>query len=229
MEGYGQFCPVAKAAEVLCTRWTLLIVREMSVGSSRFNELRRGVPTCSTALLSKRLKELEAAGVVERGGTANGASYRLTEAGRELFPLIQGLGEWGHRWVRTDYQQNELDPGLLLWDVRRNLEPGGMGTTTTATTIAFVFPSVPAPHRFFWLVDDAHEVDLCLIDPGRDVNLTVTADLETLTKVWLGDASFSDAVSEGSIRLEGSGPMTRRFGRWFGRHPLFASVQPGRP
>jgi DNA-binding HxlR family transcriptional regulator len=225
VEGYGQFCPVAKAAEVLCTRWTLLIVRELSVGSTRFNQLRRGLPTCSTALLSKRLKELEAAGVVEREQTVNGVSYHLTEAGRELFPLIQGLGEWGHRWVRTEYRAHELDPGLLLWDVRRNLEPGGMGPRTT--TIAFVFPSVPVRHRFFWLVDDTHDVDLCLTDPGRDIDMTVTADLETLTRVWLGDALISEALGEGSISLEGPRPMTQRFGRWFGQHPLFASVRPG--
>lgn len=227
MEGYGQFCPVAKAAEVLCTRWTLLIVRELAVGSTRFNELRRGVPTCSTALLSKRLKELEAAGVVARNQGPHGASYHLTESGYELFPLIKGLGEWGHRWVRTQYQPHELDPGLLLWDVRRNLEPGGLAPTTT--TVAFIFPLVPARNRFFWLVDDSHDVDLCLTDPGRDVDLTVTADLEALTRIWLGDANLSDALSDGRISIEGPHRLTRRFGRWFRQHPLFASVRSGEP
>jgi DNA-binding HxlR family transcriptional regulator len=225
MEGYGQFCPVAKAAEVLCTRWTILIVRELMVGSSRFNELRRGVPTCSTALLSKRLKELEAVGVVAREQAPSGVSYRLTKAGQELFPLIQGLGEWGQRWVRTDYEVHDLDPGLLLWDVRRNLEPGGMGPGTT--TIAFVFPSVSARRRFFWLVDNAQEIDLCLTDPGRTVDLMVTADLAALTRVWLGDIRFGNTLRDGTIRLEGQRRLTQRFGGWFGQHPVFASVRPG--
>ncbi|HVA09318.1 MAG TPA: helix-turn-helix domain-containing protein, partial [Acidimicrobiales bacterium] len=156
MEGYGQFCPVSKAAEVLCQRWTPLIVRELLVGSTRFNELRRGVPRCSPALLSQRLRELEAAGIVDRIDGGGGVFYRLTEAGRELLPVIEGLGVWGQRWVRTDYGPTDLDPGLLLWDVRRNLAAGGMARTTT--TIQFVFPKVPTGRRFYWLVDDTHEV-----------------------------------------------------------------------
>ena len=123
MSTYGQFCPVSKAAEVVCQRWTPLILRELLVGSTRFNEIRRGVPTCSPTLLSKRLKELEVAGVVVCSPTATGPTYTLTEAGLELFPLIQGLGEWGQRWARSDYSPDDLDPGLLLWDVRRFLDP----------------------------------------------------------------------------------------------------------
>ena len=123
MSGYGQFCPVSKATEILCQRWTPLILRELLVGSSRFNEIRRGVPTCSPALLSKRLKELELAGVVVRTVTDDGPVYSLTEAGLELFPLIQGLGVWGQRWARSDYGPDDFDPGLLLWDVRRFLAP----------------------------------------------------------------------------------------------------------
>ena len=225
MEGYGQFCPVSKAAEVLCQRWTPLIVRELLVGSTRFNELRRGVPRCSPALLSKRLKELEVAGIVERIDDGGSIVYRLTDAGRELRPVIEGLGVWGQRWVRTDYGPSELDPGLLLWDVRRNLVPGGLEETTT--TIHFVFPKVAVGRRFYWLVDDTNEVDLCVVDPGRDIDLTVEADLETLTRVWLGDARFADEVAQGRIAIEGPTQLTRRFGTWFGRHPLFAAVPHG--
>ncbi len=225
MEGYGQFCPVSKAAEVLCQRWTPLIVRELLVGSTRFNEVRRGVPKCSPALLSKRLKELEASGIVDRINVGGGVAYHLTEAGRELLPVIQGLGIWGQRWVRTDYGPTELDPGLLLWDVRRNLAPGGIAGTTT--TIQFVFPKVPAGRRFYWLVDDTHEIDLCVVDPGRDIDVTVEADLATLTRVWLGDARFAEEVAQGRIVIEGPSRLTRRFGAWFGRHPLFAAVPVG--
>lgn len=224
MEGYGQFCPVSKAAEVICQRWTPLILRELLVGSTRFNEIRRGVPTCSPALLSKRLKDLERAQIVQRDASANGVSYSLTEAGRELMPIILGLGEWGQRWVRTDYRADELDPGLLLWDVRRNLRPGGLGTRPV--TIQFVFPAVAAKHRFYWMVVDAQDVDLCLTDPGRQVDVTVEADLRTLTQIWMGDARFSDAVADRLVVLRGPTRLTRRIPTWFGRHPQFAHVRP---
>jgi DNA-binding HxlR family transcriptional regulator len=224
VEGYGQFCPVSKAAEVICQRWTPLILRELLVGSTRFNEIRRGVPTCSPALLSKRLKDLERAGIIKHEVSEGAGSYRLTDAGRELFPIILGLGEWGQRWVRTDYRADELDPGLLLWDVRRNLQPGGLGEALA--TIQFVFPSLPTKRRFYWLVVDAHDVDLCLIDPGREVDVTVEADLRTLTEVWMGDTGFAEALADGRIVLHGPTRLTRRIPAWFGQHPRFAMIPP---
>lgn len=226
MNGYGQFCPVSKAAEIICQRWTPLILREMLVGSTRFNEIRRGVPTCSPALLSRRLRELERAGVVERQPTNGAGAYRLTEAGQELMPIILGLGEWGHRWTRTDYSSDELDPALLLWDVRRNLRPGGLGQHPV--TVQFVFRGLPVKRRFYWLVVDAHDVDLCVRDPGRDVDVTVEADLRALTQVWMGDSRFTDALADGRITLRGPGALTRRFPGWFGQNPHFAEVRPGR-
>ncbi len=141
--------------------------------------------------------------------------------------MVQGLGEWGQRWVRTDYGPDDLDPGLLLWDVRRNLAPGGMGTAPV--TIQFVFPSRPARRRYYWLVDDTTEVDLCLADPGRDVDMTVEADLAALTRVWMGDARISDALADGRIILRGPSRLTRRFPGWFGQHPIFGPIPPGRP
>jgi len=225
MSGYGQFCPVSKAAEVICQRWTPLILRELLVGSTRFNEIRRGVPTCSPALLSKRLKELEAAGVVERTSSVTGPSYSLTEAGWELFPLIQGLGEWGQRWVRSDYRPDDLDPGLLLWDVRRFLSPVGLGKDRVV--VQLTFPSVPAKHRFFWIVVDEHDVDLCLIDPGFVVDVTIEADLRTLTEVWMGDARFVDALADGRITMHGPTELTRQIPDWFGRHPILGGVARG--
>jgi DNA-binding HxlR family transcriptional regulator len=224
VEGYGQFCPVSKAAEVICQRWTPLILRELLVGSTRFNEIRRGVPTCSPGLLSKRLKDLERARIVARDASAGSISYRLTEAGQELLPLVLGLGEWGQRWARTDYRPDELDPGLLLWDVRRNLRPGGLGTRPV--TIQFVFPALAAKRRFYWVVVDAHDVDLCLTDPGRPVDATVEADLRTLTQIWMGDARFTDAIADERIVLRGPTRLTRRIPAWFGQHPQFAHVRP---
>lgn len=225
MTGYGQFCPVSKATEILCQRWTPLILRELLVGSSRFNEIRRGVPTCSPALLSKRLKELEVAGVVTRRVTDSGPDYALTEAGRELFPLIQGLGVWGQRWARSDYGPDDLDPGLLLWDVRRFLAPGAFGERRVV--IQLTFPSMAAKCRYYWMVVDADEVDLCLTDPGFEVDVQLDAELRALTQVWMGDARFVDAVADGQITMTGPRELTRRIPDWFGQHPILASVTRG--
>jgi DNA-binding HxlR family transcriptional regulator len=227
MSGYGQFCPVSKAAEVLCQRWTPLILRELLVGSTRFNEIRRGVPTCSPALLSKRLKELETAGVVERTSTDAGPSYTLTEAGRELFPLIQGLGEWGQRWVRSDYGPEDLDPGLLLWDVRRFLAPGAFGDRRVV--VSLTFPSMPPKQRYFWIVVERDDVSVCLTDPGFEVDVGVDADLRALTEVWMGDARFTDTLADGRITLHGPRELTRRIPGWFGQHPILAGVGRGTP
>lgn len=227
MGGYGQFCPVAKAAEVVCERWTPLILRELLVGSTHFNEIHRGVPACSPTLLSKRLKELERAGVIDRDVVGRSVIYRLTDAGRELYPVILGLGEWGQRWSRTDYRGDDLDPGLLLWDVRRGLTPGGLGDATV--TIELVFPAMPPSRRHFWLVDDTREVDLCVSDPGRDVDVVVEADLRALTEIWLGDTSFRDALAARRVELSGPSRLTGRFPDWFGSHPRFAHIRAGRP
>jgi DNA-binding HxlR family transcriptional regulator len=217
---------VSKAAEVLCQRWTPLILRELLVGSTRFNEIRRGLPRCSPALLSQRLKDLERAGIVEREASDRTSSYHLTDAGRDLLPIILGLGEWGQRWARTDYQADELDPGLLLWDVRRNLLPGGLGEPPV--TIQFVFPALAAKQRFYWVVVDGRDVDLCLTDPGRDVDVIVEADLRTLTEIWMGDTRFVDALTDGRIVLRGPTRLTRRVPSWFGQHPHFAQVRSAR-
>ncbi|HEY1830310.1 MAG TPA: helix-turn-helix domain-containing protein [Acidimicrobiales bacterium] len=220
MTDYGQFCPVSKASEVVCRPWTPLIVRELLVGSSRFNEIRRGIPTCSPALLSKRLKELTLAGVITHEGP-DGA-YRLTDAGRELFPLIQSLGEWGQRWVRSDYGPDDLDPGLLLWDVRRYVDPKGLGNGRTV--VQFSFPSMAPARRYYWMVLDGNEADLCLTEPGDEVDVEVTGDLGALTKVWMGDSTFRAALSEGSLMLHGRRTVTSRIPAWFGQHPVLAGI-----
>ncbi len=220
MSGYGQFCPVAKAAEVVCQRWTPLILRELLLGSRRFNEIRRGVPTCSPALLSKRLRELQAAGVVTRD--PHGSTYELTESGHALYPLIQGLGEWGQRWARSDYGADELDPGLLLWDVRRFLQPGALGEGRVV--VQFSFASVPASRRFYWVVLDARDVDLCITDPGHPVDVVIEAELRALTRVWMGDDRFLDAQRQGHITVRGPRDLARKIPEWFGQHPVLAAI-----
>lgn len=222
MSSYGQFCPVSKAAEVVCERWTPLIVRELLVGSSRFNEIKRGLPSCSPALLSKRLRELEAAGVVTREVDGASVSYGLTSAGWELLPLIQGLGEWGQRWARSQYSEAELDPGVLMWDARRYLAPG---LDARRVVLLFRFPAVETKRRSYWILVDPQQVDVCITDPAIDVDATITADLRALTKVWMGDASFRECMRDGTIELTGRSSLTRRVPDWFGQHPVLGPVK----
>src|ERR1700709_736371 len=170
---YKQFCPVAMAAEILCTRWTVVLLRELVAGSTRFNELRRGVPRMSPALLSQRLKDLETAGIVARMPSASDPGlfeYHLTVAGRELGPIVEAFGVWGQRRIEADLSLQHLDVQLLMWDTRRNLKTPPM--PTKRSVVQFSYPELPAAQRSWWLIVDPEEsVDLCSIDPGFDVDL----------------------------------------------------------
>ena len=184
---YRQFCPVAMAAEVLCTRWTVVLLRELIAGSTRFNDLRRGLPRMSPALLSQRLKELEAAGILTRQappGDPTMHEYRLTAAGRELTEVVEAIGFWGQRRIDAEVSLQHLDVQLLMWDMRRNLDPRPLPPRTSV--IQFVYPELPATRRSWWLVIDPESgADLCSVDPGRDVDLYVSVDLRTMTTIWI--------------------------------------------
>ena len=223
--GYNQFCPVAMAAEILGTRWTLVLLREMVVGSSRFNELRRGVPRMSPALLSKRLKDLENAGIVTRhrvkGETT--VEYRLTDAGRELKPVIEAIGCWGQRWVETEASLEKLDPNLLMWDMRRNIDPTPM--PRRRTSIQVIFSDLKKAQQNWWLiVEPGNGVDLCSIDPGFDVDLYLSTDLRTMTEVWMGYTTIAQAKQQGRLVLTGSKQLAADMGAWMKLSP-FAKVK----
>lgn len=219
---YGQFCPVAMAAEMLCTRWTMVLVREMVAGSTRFGDLRRGVPRMSPTLMSQRLKELEAAGVITRTPSAldpNVHEYRLTEAGRDLKSVVEAFGLWGQKWIETQATLKNLDPSLLMWDMRRNLDPTPL--PKARTVVQFTYPELSAPRRNWWLVvDPTAEVDLCSADPGYDVDLWVTTDLRTMTAVWMGLAEVKDMRDK--IQLDGSPAIARTMQTWLGLSPFAA-------
>jgi DNA-binding HxlR family transcriptional regulator len=223
---YPSFCPVAKAADVLCERWAILVVRELLSGSSRFTELRRGIPACPPATLSKRLKQLEQAEVLDRVEERDSVRYALTEAGQELFPIVLAFGEWGQRWARSTYSDSDLDADELLWDVRRFLDPGGLGRDSCVVKLDLELPD--AARKPYWLVVDAGTVDLCDVDPRREVDVTVAAHLRTLTRVWMGDATYDDAVREGEIVPTGPRPLVRRLPSWLGQHPILAPITPAR-
>jgi DNA-binding HxlR family transcriptional regulator len=216
---YGQFCPVSMAAEVVCSRWTVLVLREMLCGTTRFNELRRGVPRMSPSLLSKRLKELEAAGVVRTApGPGGVVEYRLTEAGEDLRPIVMAMGFWGQRWVESQLSLRNLDPSLLMWDMRRNLNPEPL--PLRRTTIQFQYPELPASRRNWWLVVDGGTVDLCAVDPGFELDLLVTCALRTMTAIWMGIASVGQETATGRLKLDGDPAVARAMQRWLGLSPF---------
>jgi len=224
MPGYGQFCPIAQAAEVLTERWTPLVIRELALtGSRRFNDIQRGVPLMSSSLLSKRLRELERAGIIERRPIPDGRGheYHLTQAGIELGPVVAQIGLWSERWLRRPIFEETPDTGLLMWWIRGTVKTDEL--PAGRSVIHFHFQGAPEKLRHFWLV--LPEADLCLTDPGFGVDVTVNSDPETLTAVWVGDLDLGAALKRRAIELEGPSHVVRTFPKWFGLHPLFAGVE----
>lgn len=187
MSGYGQFCPMSKAMELLDEWWTLLVVRELLLGSRHFNDLRRGVPKMSPALLSKRLKSLTRAGVVERVEIDGRTSYSLTPCGQELGEVVDALGRWGLRWI-GELGEDDLDPHLLMWDMRRTVAIEAW--PRSRTTVAFHLDGVAPKASRWWMVVADGGVDVCDFDPGYDVAGTVATSLLTLTRIWRGDVGW---------------------------------------
>lgn len=213
MKSYGQFCPVAKAAELLDERWTLLVLRELFAGSSHFNELRRGVPRMSPSLLSKRLKALVRAGVLERYADGDTVVYRLTPAGEELRPLIDALGAWGIRWI-GELGDADYDPHLLLWDMHRRADPAALPPVRTVVHIRFA--GLPADTHDWWLVlTPDGVVDVCDDDPGFGDDVLVDSQLSTLVRVWRGDLEWHQALRTGDIQLHGPAQLRRALPTWF--------------
>ena len=214
MAGYGQFCPMAKAMEVLDERWTMLVVRELLAGSCHFNDLRRGVPKMSPALLSKRLKSLARAGVIERTEVDGRACYRLTLSGQELRGVVEALNAWGARWVGT-LGEEDLDPHLLMWDIRRTVAVDAW--PRSRTVLEFRLDGVAPRVSCWWLMVSDGQVDLCDFDPGHEVTAVVEATLLTLTRIWRGDTSWEKAVREGSVRISGSAAVRKVLPAWIGQ------------
>jgi DNA-binding HxlR family transcriptional regulator len=225
---YGQFCPVAMAAEVLCSRWTLLVLRELLCGTTRFNDLRRGVPLMSPTLLSKRLKELEKAGVIAAVSTAQPGvfEYRLTEAGEDLRPVVMSFGNWGQRWVESSLSLRNLDPSLLMWDMRRRLDVTPL--PLRRCVINFLFPEVSSAKRSWWLVADGGGVDPCATNPGFDIDLFVRSSLRSMTAVWMGVSTVQKEIDAGQLELIGDRDLADSTQQWLGLS-LFAKEKPRVP
>ena len=209
---YGQYCPVAKAAEILDQRWMLLVVRELVAGSIHFNDLHRGVPRMSRTLLSRRLHQLVAYGVIERHDGPEGPVYELTTAGRELRGLIETLGEWGVRWLDS-LTEEDLDPAFLLWDMQRSVDlttvPGGR------TVLAIRFTDLEGVLRDWWLVITRGGVDVCEHDPGFGNDVTLLTEIRTFVRVWRGDLPWEQAARAGCLDVQGPPDLRRAVRDWF--------------
>lgn len=223
--GYGQVCPVSKAVEILGERWTLVIVRELLYGSRHFNELRRGIPLISPGVLSQRLRELEQSGIVEReAGTGRSATaYRLLRAGRELAPLVEQLGIWGHRWAVRALRQEDLDASYLMWATYRCFQPQALGRQRGV--IAYELFDAPANKRRWWIVVAKQEIELCVRNPGYAINLTISGKVKTFAELFLGHLDPRAAVRSGAIVLKGDAELARKFGDWCPRSSL-SSIKP---
>lgn len=219
-QSYRQFCPVAMAAEIVCTRWTPLILRELVSGSTRFNDLHRGLPRISPTLLSKRLKQLEEAGVIRRLVSSNHDTieYQLTPAGEELKAVVFDLGIWGQRWIETRSSLKNLDPSLLMWDMRRNLDPTPI--PPRRYVIQIVYPELTLARRNWWLIVEGGVIDLCSVDPGFEVDLYVTTDLRTMTSVWMGLSTVDAEVRAGRLTLVGDDRVKSTMQKWLGLSPF---------
>jgi DNA-binding HxlR family transcriptional regulator len=212
MKAYGQFCPLAQSAQLLCERWTILIIREFIAGSTRFSDLRKGLPLLSPTLLSTRLKQLVEAGVLERRGNKNAYSYQLTQAGMELRPIIEFMGAWGHRWARSRLTDEDLDAGLLMWDMRRSVDTGIF--PEHRIIIQFEYPDAPEGNKNWWLVSENREIDLCKDDPGFDVDVLITCSLKTMTAIWTCQRKFNDAIRNKEVDVKGPKALTKDLQSW---------------
>lgn len=217
MKGYGQFCPIAMACETFAERWTPLILRELLFGARRFNEIRQGMPLISRTLLSQRLRALEDAGVVVSQPLARGRGreYRPTQAAEEFREVLERLGAWGQRWARGQFDPENLDLMLLMWNVRHRVDRRRL--PPRRVVVRFDFRAFPPRCRSFqtcWLVLTREDVDVCLKDPGFEVDLVVTADAAAMARVWTGAITFAQAVRSGGLRLVGSRDLVRAFPTW---------------
>jgi DNA-binding HxlR family transcriptional regulator len=229
MKGYGQFCPVAVASEIFAERWTPLILRELFAGSHRFGEIRSGMPLISRTLLAQRLRELEDAGVVQTTPlpAGRGHEYRLTKAGEEFREIVERLGAWGQRHVGHQFAPNNLDPSLLMWAMHRHVDVTHL--PKPRVVVRFEFRGVPPrcmQVRTAWLVLEKSGNDVCMRDPGFDVDLVVHADVGTLARVYTGHETFAAGVRAGGIKVDGPRALVQAFPGWLQPSPFAAALKP---
>jgi DNA-binding HxlR family transcriptional regulator len=224
MLDYGQFCPISKASEILGEKWTMLIVRELLLGATRFSQLQRGLGKISPTVLNKRLDTLRKAGLIVRRRVPDqrATQYQLTEAGRELYPIIFQLAEWGMRWARGQMTDHELDVELLMSNVQTRINPEKL--PSGRTVIHFHYIDLKQ-YRDWWIKVDGRDVDLCVDNPGVDVDVHITTDLRTMTPVWMGDVPIKQAQDSGKLKIVAPSVYTRDIKSWLSLY-ILSDVRP---
>ncbi|MDH3231996.1 MAG: helix-turn-helix transcriptional regulator [Alphaproteobacteria bacterium] len=225
MKSYGQFCPVAKAAEVFCERWTALIIRDLASGGRRFSALQRGVPLMSPTLLSRRLKTLEAEGILtrKRGESGGHWVYHLTPAGEEFAPLVMALGTWGQRWSRRELEEGEIDLGLFIYAMENTVDPSAFGERRTVVRLELT--DQPKAKRLWWFLNEDGRAELCVEPPGPEIDLYIAASLPDMIRIWRGDESYARMLDEGRLEVLGPARLRRATRRWLNASVL-AHVKP---
>lgn len=222
--GYGQFCPISKAMEILGEKWTLLIVRELLMGGHRFNELQRGLTHISPTLLTRRLQTLEEEGLVVKRKIhgQRGYEYYPTESCKELMPVMEQIGHWGMRWARDSMSGDDFDLELLMLYMQRSIDPDKL--PGRETVIRFHFTDVE-DFQTWWLVVEDEDVDVCIHDPGKEVDVYLNVDLRTMCELWMGDISYKRAIAEEKLQVVGPRALTRNISTWI-TPSMFAGITP---
>jgi DNA-binding HxlR family transcriptional regulator len=220
MKSYGQFCPVAKAAELFCERWTALIIRDLTAGATHFAQLKRGVPNASPTLLSRRLKELEREGVIERrpSKSGRGSTYHLTAAGREFQPLIEALGIWGQRWSRRQLHTHEVNLTLLIWALELHTDAAAFGRRTCVVKMTFI--DQPAATQNWWFLHENGRLTVCFDDPGFEIALYLETTLPDMIYIYRGDLPLALALQQRRFKVHGMAWARRALPKWLARSPL---------
>lgn len=222
---YGSYCPIAKASEILGEKWTILILRELLMGTCRFSDFQRAIARISPTMLTKRLKELEDYGLVmcKRSSGSRSGQYYLTAAGKALYPVITEIASWGMKWVHENMSEDELDINLLMWDMRRRIKTELLPDCDIV--IQFTFDNEKSRESWWVLIDANGEIDVCDEDTGKDVDLYITTDARTMIEIWEGDVSISSAKRRGRLKVVGEWRLARTFPKWIGLS-MFSHIRP---
>jgi DNA-binding HxlR family transcriptional regulator len=218
---YGQFCPIAKASEVIGEKWTILIIREILMGGRRFSELQRGLGTISPTLLAGRLASLEANGLIFRK-TLSGArshEYFPTESCKELLPVLISIGSWGMKWAHENLNAQDYDIELLMIYLQRSIQPDKLPSTDTI--IRFQFSDMPEKGSW-WLISNGQEVEACDKDPGKDVDVYFNTTVKVMTDIWMGKRSYHSARKSGEIFVSGNNYLADHLTSWMRSSPFDA-------
>jgi DNA-binding HxlR family transcriptional regulator len=223
MREYGQYCPVALGSEILADRWTPLILREMVLGSTRFNDIERGLPGISRTLLAQRLRHLERKGVVttQPAPSGRGREYNLTDAGRDLEPVLMAIGEWSVRWMFTEPEPAVVDPVALTWWMHRRVDTDRLPDRR----VVIEFRYSGRPNTVLWLVLEPREQSVCIKHPGFEADLLVVTDPVSFMRVFSGIVTLKEALRDGNVSIEGPPSLVRAFDQWFLWSPFAPTVR----